>query len=614
MINDFVADAETYPNCFTIAFEHVSMPLKWLFEISEFRDDSGELLEFLTWLRDINARMVGFNNVGFDYPVLHLFIRAPYSTKAPELYQKAMAIIGSQDTNRFDHMVFPSDRYVTQIDLFKIYHFDNKAKATSLKALEFNMRMENISDLPFPVGTVLNQDQIKVLREYNAHDVTATKMFYWKSQEQIQFREELSATYQKDMLNHNDVKIGSEIFQSALENSGVQTYSFGSEGRQPRQTVRDVIRLNDAILPWINFRTPEFQQVIDFLRSQEIVETKGIFKDLKVTVKGLTYVFGVGGIHAAMGNKSFVARDDLVIESKDVASYYPNLSIGNNFYPAHLGQQFCTIYDQLFHKRREYGKGTSMNLAYKLALNGTYGKSNDKFSIFYDPLFTMQITLNGQLLLCLLAENLMDVPTVQIIMCNTDGLEYTIHPDHVTHANAVCDWWSQLTKLELEGVRYNRLWIRDVNNYVGEFTDGKVKLKGAYMHKREWHQDASALVIPKVAELHLVHGKPIRETLESWPDKYDFFSRVKVNRSCQLIYVKDGVTKQLENTVRYYVSQGGGDLIKVMPPMKGKTDKRYFDVESGWMVCPCNNVKDAVLPINYDYYEAEIRKLVRFNK
>lgn len=613
MINDFVFDIETYPQCFTIAFEHVSMPLKWLFEISEFRDDSGELLEFLTWLRDINARMVGFNNVGFDYPVLHLFIRAPYSTKAPELYQKAMAIIGAQDSNRFDHMVFPSDRYVTQIDLFKIYHFDNKAKATSLKALEFNMRMENISDLPFPVGTVLNQEQIKVLREYNAHDVTATKMFYWKSQEQIQFREELSVTYQKDMLNHNDVKIGSEIFQSALENSGVQTYSFDQNGRQPRQTVRDVIRLNDAILPWINFRTPEFQQVVDFLRSQEIVETKGIFKDLKVTVKGLTYVFGVGGIHAAMGNKSFIARDDLVIESKDVASYYPNLSIGNNFYPAHLGQQFCTIYDQLFHKRREYGKGTSMNLAYKLALNGTYGKSNDKFSIFYDPLFTMQITLNGQLLLCLLAENLMDVPTVQIIMCNTDGLEYTIHPDHVDHANAVCDWWSQLTKLELEGVRYNRLWIRDVNNYVGEFTDGKVKLKGAYMHKREWHQDASALVIPKIAELHLVHGKQIRETLESWSDQYDFFSRVKVNRSCQLIYVKDGVTKQLENTVRYYVSQGGGDLIKVMPPMKGKSDKRYFDVESGWLVCPCNNVKDAVLPINYDYYEAEIRKLVRFS-
>jgi hypothetical protein len=80
-----------------------------------------------------------------------------------------------------------------------------------------------------------------------------------------------------------------------------------------------------------------------------------------------------------------------------------------------------------------------------------------------------------------------------------------------------------------------------------------------------------------------------------------------------LIYIKDSVIKQLENTVRYYVSQGGGDLIKVMPPMKGKTDKRYFDVESGWLVCPCNNVKDAVLPINYDYYEAEVRKLVRFS-
>ena len=63
----------------------------------------------------------------------------------------------------------------------------------------------------------------------------------------------------------------------------------------------------------------------------------------------------------------------------------------------------------------------------KLALNGVYGDSNNVFSVFYDPLFTMSITLNGQLLLCLLAENLMEnVPGLKIIQCNTDGITVRI--------------------------------------------------------------------------------------------------------------------------------------------------------------------------------------------
>ena len=64
------------------------------------------------------------------------------------LYEKAMSIIKSDD--RFAGIIYPSDRHVPQVDLYKIHHFDNKARTTSLKALEFNMRMDNISDLPFP--------------------------------------------------------------------------------------------------------------------------------------------------------------------------------------------------------------------------------------------------------------------------------------------------------------------------------------------------------------------------------------------------------------------------------------------------------------------------------
>jgi hypothetical protein len=80
----------------------------------------------------------------------------------------------------------------------------------------------------------------------------------------------------------------------------------------------------------------------------------------------------------------------------------------------------------------------------------------------------MKITLNGQLLLCMLAESLMRVPTLRILMINTDGLEYHVHRDYRDVAKEHCSFWEMMTLLNLENVQYNRMWIRDVNNYIAE--------------------------------------------------------------------------------------------------------------------------------------------------
>jgi len=134
----------------------------------------------------------------------------------------------------------------------------------------------------------------------------------------------------------------------------------------------------------------------------------------------------------------------------------------------------------------------------------------------------------------------------------------------------------------------------------------KVKRKGAYEHDMEWHQNASALVIAKVAEQVLVHGKPIRETVMNWSDKMDFMLRCKVPRSSHLLW---GET-QVQNTCRYYVSTEGQSLTKVMPPLAKKPDHwRRIGVESGWTVCVCNDLRDATMPINYEYYINEVEKL-----
>ena len=609
MTDDFVFDIETFPNAFTLAVEHAHLPARWSYEISDHRNDSRQIVEFLQWLKQTNSRMVGFNNIGFDYPVLHTLVRAG-ELNAKILYDKAMAIIGTQDDeNRWAHSVKPSEHFVQQIDLFKIHHFDNRARSTSLKALEFNMRSDTIQDLPFHVGTVLTRDQIDVLKSYNAHDVAQTKKFYHLSESMIRFREELTAKYSRDFMNHNDTKIGKDYFVMQLEDAGVACYEFGPEGRSPRQTRRPSIALKDAILPNIVFDEPEFTRVLEWFKEQTITETKGVFKDITATVNGFEFVFGLGGIHGSVENRIIEADEGHEIVDLDVTSYYPNLAIVNRFYPQHLGETFCDIYKTLFEQRKTYPKKSAESAMLKLALNGVYGDSNNQFSVFYDPLFTMRITLNGQLLLCKLAEAVMRVSGAQIIQINTDGLTVRLPRVSRPSLQVVVAAWQANTGLTLEEARYRRMCVRDVNNYIGQYEDGSVKRKGAYEWDMEWHQNAGALVIAKVAEKVLIDGAPIRETVEQWPEIMDFMLRAKVPRSSYLTIEEDGEVRQIQNVTRYYIAKGGGRLFKWMPPLKGKTEWRKIGVESGWGVCVCNDIKDAIAHVDFDYYVREVEKL-----
>jgi hypothetical protein len=605
MVNDVIYDLETYPNVFTIAAEHATLPIKWQFEISPWVNDSAEIIDWLHGLKSIDARMVGFNNIGFDYPILHMLFRMGRSD-ANTLYQKAMAIIAAQDDEKFVHMVKPSDRIVEQIDLFKIHHFDNKARSTSLKSLEFNMRSDTIEDLPFKVGTMLTQDQLPTLKKYNAHDVKQTKVFYTHTLDMIHFREKMSTMYPgKDWLNFNDTKIGKEFFTLKLEEAGVSCYDFSAAGRVPRQTKRPVINLGDAVLPWITFDHPEFTRILDWFKAQVITETKGVFSDITSTVDGFTFVFGLGGIHGSVESEVIESDEDRVIVDLDVSSYYPNLAIVNGFYPEHLGKEFCFIYKSLYEQRKSYPKKSAESAMLKLALNGVYGDSNNRFSVFYDPLYTMKTTLNGQLLLCKLAEGLLHIPGLTLIQVNTDGLTVMVPRSQKNMVDLARHAWEDRTGLQLEEAIYSHMFIRDVNNYIARYENGSVKRKGAYEWDMEWHQNAGALVVAKVAEKHLIERTPIRTIVEQWPDKMDFMLRTKVPRSSYLQWGEH----QAQNISRYYIAKGGKPLTKWMPPLKGKTEWRKFAVESGWNVQVCNDIKDATLPVDFDYYVNEVEKI-----
>ena len=463
---DYAWDIETYPNCFTVRFVHIATDAKWRFEISEFKNDLEQLTAFVMQLKACKARGVGYNNVGFDYPVIHYIVtRGVDDVRA--IYDFAMILIKGSKDDKFARQVWESDRLFEQLDLYKIKHFDNMARATSLKTLEIAMRMDDIEDLPFPVGTVLTRDEIEELHRYNLHDVIATIYFYVRCIPEIEFREVLTKRYDRNFMNHNDTKIGKDYLIMKLEESGVKCFIKTPTGRIPRQTLRPSIKLGDVIFPYVKLEHPEFRRIHETLAAKTITETKGSIKDLTCIVDGLSYKFGTGGLHASDDCKIFRSDDEMSIEMRDVVSYYPSMAIVNNLRPLHLGDQFPLIYGDMFKQRRSYPKGTPENAMLKLALNGTYGDSNNIYSPFYDPFFCMQITLNGQLLLCMLVEQLIKVPKLRMINVNTDGVGFIYPRKYREHIDNVCAWWEKLTALELETEEYSMFAQRDCNNYIG---------------------------------------------------------------------------------------------------------------------------------------------------
>lgn len=629
MNREVVYDTETYSNLLLYVFYDINTKEWFKFEISPYRDQRKELMIFL---RDVTL-MIGFNSLRFDYPILHyLFqiLKKNFAISAKELLRLINLKVIEVIKSKFPEIRIP---LIPQCNLYRIHHFDNVAKATSLKMLEFVFRMRNIEELPYHPNTFLTLEQRDKVVMYCRNDVFATDVTFKKSHEHIELRQRLSEIYSLPMANWNDPKIGEQILVKIIkEKLGVD--SLG-------QTPRDKIDLSEIIFYYIGFSSPEFQAILKWFKQKIITETKKTFseipfdqleellpymnsskkntvkgkiKTLNVIHKGFQYDFGTGGIHGSIQAGVYESTNDWLIWDIDVESYYPNLGIKGRLYPHHLTEIFCDIYEGIFLERRKYGKGTPENKGLKLALNGSYGKSNSKFSPLYDPQYTMSITINGQLLLCMLAEWLTTIPDLIMLQINTDGLTIKVNKCHEALVKDICSRWEAMTKLTLEHNFYSKMVIRDVNNYLAVKTTGGVKLKGAFEYEKELHKNHSMLIVPKAIKAFYADNIPVEQTILNG-DMWDFFKRVKLNSGSKLV----GRTESHEFTygkiTRYYVSNVGETLLKIMPPVKDKIEDREFNIEAGYLSTVANNVTDELLEemkenVNYQYYINECNKII----
>jgi hypothetical protein len=704
----WVYDIETYPNFFSCAVINVKTLQCYYFELSPWYDNMAELNRFLYYLNDNSAEMVGYNNQAFDWPVVnYAFIMMPAGLTNADIFKKVQLIFGTNWEDRNNHVIWADKQFVRQIDLFKINHYDNTARSTSLKMLENNMGMENIEELPVTPGYPILLNQRDTMYCYNWHDVAATLLFLSYNTKQIDLRRKLTNDFSHDFINSSDAKIGSDIFKLQLKKAGLPV---------DKKTPRDSIAFKECLFNYIQFERPEFKAVQAWLVNTVITQTKEalndinvpyslaqymnpndvvvynydgllncklrkgqrislnmipaaeiitgcmfIAKNLHVIVDGFQFDFGTGGIHGSISSSVVKTNATHKCVDIDFASYYPNIGIKSKSYPAHLGVAFCDTNEDIYNIRKNYSKKTHPmeNKAYKLAINAAFGNSNSAYSFLYDPKYTMTITLNGQLILCMLSEQLLKVPGLTLIQINTDGVTYFCPAEQVAHTMALCRWCESFTGLELEDITYEAMYIRDVNNYIAVDDKGERKYKGAYDYKLkdEWHKNFSQRIVGMAAEAALIDNISVIDYLTDKfgveENKHLFCMRSKVDKSSKCLLVKDGQDLEVQRVTRYFAARVGGDLVKLMKPTKpqilaweagnhymhettgdyqvkrigvepssGKYQlvaeserrsipDRRISIEAGCKVQPCNDMKDFDWGnIDLNYYIAQANKLV----
>lgn len=604
----WIYDLETFKYAFIAVFKDIRSDEIVIFEISRRKDQYKELIKFLSTRCD---GLIGFNNLGFDYPVLHRLFYNRYNSF--QIYEIASSIIKSKYSRIQDKLI-----KIPQLDLFTLWNYTNKNRSTSLKWLEFALRSESIEDLPYLPDTFLTEDMIDELIHYCIHDVLETEKFYNISKKHIELRKFYTEEENHNLISYSEPKLAKYIIckrlSEALDIPIGKIYSMRTE--------RDVIDIKDIIFDYISFTDSvnietlsKFKSITKFVGQSEIkFESK---------YKNVVRTYAEGGLHSSADPGIYKSNDDYVLVDVDFASFYPHLTFKNNLGPAHFPKDiFNKVYEGFYIERKKYPKSDPRNYVLKIVLNSAYGLSKDAFSPLYDPEWQLAVCINGQLLLTMLTEKICNViDDITIIFENTDGAMYRIKRSDYDKLIQAGKEIEELCNIPLEYQICDSIIIRDCNNYLNKIKDGYIKSKGCFEIEKDYHKDHSMTIVPIALEKYFIEGIPIERTIRSHKNIYDFCIGKRAKKSDKngestfYLYYQDQKIP-LTKTIRYYIStqvtdETCGEITKEYKngskgrleahPQKGRMYKcklfnKYFESDD--------------YQIDYTYYERECRKII----
>lgn len=597
-MDHWVHDYETLSNCFIGVFEHYKEDTRKIFVIHKLRNDLPELLSFLAQNKKNKEWHISFNGLAFDAQITEFIIRDKRLLKmepeavAKAIYAKAQETINRSNNNEF--VQFPEWQLsIGQIDIFKLNHWDNPARRSSLKWLQYAMDWPNVQDMPihhtYHVNTL---SEIDIITSYCINDVQSTKKLMLLSKPLLDVRGSINRKYGLKCYSYSNTKMGSELLLKLYCNA------TGQDPREVKQyrTYRSEVPIKDILFPYIQFQSLDLIGFHEMLKGKIIKNTK---KDFKYTLKykGYEFHYGAGGIHQCIERGAYKIDDRFIIKDADVASQYPSIACVNRMFPAHLGPAFFEVYKggivdvRLAEKRKKENRDMAIIEGFKEAANATFGNSLSEHSWLLDAYYGMGTTINGQLLITMLVEDwLLNIPEAQLLQTNTDGATLRFPKEHLPIYEEICKKWEGITKLTLEFADYKAMYIWDVNNYIAEYVDGKTKCKGRF----EWedlqnhkvthlYKNKSHLIVAKALFNYFINDVPPERYLSENRNIYDYCAGIRAKGDWKFIqscYTPQGmIEKELQPTLRYYVSTEGCKIIK-----KNIADRREAQVEAGtWL-------------------------------
>ena len=327
MNNIEVYDLEITKSCMTYTGLNINNE-----EISQFiiHKDKSELSKMINHIKSLKG-MIGFNNINFDYPIIHYIFKQfcntqneycywnkeDYSDVIDKIFNEAQRLINEQSKEAFNQIIAikTSEVIVPQLDLFKVWHYNNKARMTSLKSLEIAMNLPNVMDMPidYKRDDITLDEVYNVILPYNLNDVEATYEFYKRSIEKINLRKGLINKYNLPCINYPDSKIGEElVLKLYCEATNTNTWDV-----KKLRSERLKIALKDCIFDYIKFETPEFNNLLNIFNNKVITETKGAIAE-SVIFNNFKYDYGTGGIHGCIKPGVYESNDEYLIIDADV--------------------------------------------------------------------------------------------------------------------------------------------------------------------------------------------------------------------------------------------------------------------------------------------------------
>lgn len=576
----FVYDIEVFQNIFHCSAINTETKEVHKFEISSRKNQLSELISFFKQVNspvswndnyttncsiDSDKIFCGYNNLHYDNPVINYIIEYEHVlTEKPVLViTNSIFNLSREITNSGENIEkWKRWKYQVWFDSFDILTmlYSNKLRV-GLKEIQVTMQYKNVQEFVCDWSKPLPIEDFDSMIDYNINDIESTSALLDRCKKDIDLRLAIEDEYGVKVLSKDGVNIGMKILtHKYLEKTGLTWWDI-KDLRSPQA----YIPLKDVILPFIKYDSPILKSVLDEMKTQVVSPgRKGYEKNF--VFGGLRYTIGVGGIHSKNDPEIIIPAEDEMLIDIDVASLYPSMLIEYGFYPKHLGPEFLEVYSQIRSERIEakHNGDKIKDSTLKLALNGLSGNLQNEHNFCYSPFAVMQIRINGQLLLLMLAEKLVELGC-RIVQANTDGLFVLLKKSVYDKVNIVCREWEQLTKLTLEEDRFEAMYQYAINDYIA--------VKEGYAKKKHEFRDFTAVMDPKTGD-HIKYGATNAkgETYRNMDEIRKDYIKTKGMFITEVLLGK-GLSPKIipEAIIKYFV-----DEIPVEDTIKGCTDIKKF--------------------------------------